>query len=296
MSDLETLQHYRQRVEQALDNWLPPKDQKPSWLNQAIRYAALGAGKRIRPVLVYTTGEVLGVWPSELDGPACAVECIHAYSLVHDDLPAMDDDDLRRGRPTCHRAFDEATAILAGDSLQVLAFQILASDPGMTKDPQRRVKMIELLAEASGPSGMAGGQSIDIQAAGTNPTVEDLEYMHGCKTGALIRCSVLMGALSYPDITESQLENLGRYADAVGLAFQIKDDILDVEGEAATLGKTPGADEARNKATYPGLLGMDEAKRKLQRLRDVAADSLKEFGDAAQPLHRLAQYIVDRSY
>ena len=296
VSTLETLQHYKERLETALDNWLPPNDQEPALLSKAIRYAALGPGKRIRPLLVYTTGEVFGVWPSELDGAACAVECIHAYSLIHDDLPAMDDDDLRRGRATCHKAFDEATAILAGDSLQVLAFQILSSDPNMTKDASRRLRMIELLAEASGPTGMAGGQSIDVQAAGTTPSVEELEYMHRCKTGALIRSSVLLGALAHEDITETQLAHLGRYADAVGLAFQIKDDILDVEGEAATLGKRPGADQARNKATYPGLLGMEEAKNRLQRLREIAAASLTEFGEAADPLHRLAHYIVDRSY
>ena len=296
MTTSETLQHYRERVEAALDQWLPAPEQKPELLSKAIRYATLSAGKRIRPLLVYTTGEVFGVWPSELDGPACAVECIHAYSLVHDDLPAMDDDDLRRGRPTCHIAFDEATAILAGDSLQVLAFQILASDPTMTKNPERRVRMIELLAQASGPLGMAGGQSIDMQSEGKSPSVEDLEYMHKCKTGALIRCSVLLGALAHEDITKTQLESLSTYADAVGLAFQIKDDILDVEGEAATLGKTPGADQAQNKATYPALLGLDKAKMRLQNLKDKAASALESFGSAADPLRHLADYIVERNY
>ncbi len=296
MTTSETLKHYRERVEAALDQWLPAAEQKPELLCQAIRYATLSAGKRIRPLLVYTTGEVFGVWPSELDGPACAVECIHAYSLVHDDLPAMDDDDLRRGRPTCHKAFDEATAILAGDSLQVLAFQILASDPTMTKNPERRVRMIELLAEASGPLGMAGGQSIDMQSEGKSPSVEDLEHMHRCKTGALIRCSVLLGALAHQEITNSQLQSLGVYADAVGLAFQIKDDILDVEGEASTLGKKPGADQAQNKATYPGLLGLDKAKKRLQDLKDTASDALESFGDAADPLRHLADYIVERNY
>jgi geranylgeranyl pyrophosphate synthase len=215
-----------------------------------MRYAVLGGGKRVRPVLVFAAGAAVGAADARLDAPACAVELIHAYSLVHDDLPAMDDDDLRRGRPSCHRAFDEATAILTGDALQTLAFQILAQ--ATEPDAAVRLRMIATLALASGSRGMAGGQAIDLAAVGRELDMVQLEDMHIHKTGALIRASVLLGALCTDEFDEPRLERLDRYAKCIGLAFQIQDDILDVVGDTALLGKTAGADTARDKPTYPG--------------------------------------------
>ncbi len=291
----EKIGGYQARVQRQFEHWLPAADQAPRKLNEAMRYAVLGGGKRMRPLLVYFTGEVLGLDPKCLDGPACAIELIHAYSLVHDDLPAMDDDDLRRGRPSCHRAFDEATAILVGDALQVLAFQILASDKRMVPDPAMRLHMIELLASAAGPRGMAGGQAIDIDATGQQMQLKDLEHMHALKTGALIKASVLLAALSKPNIAADQLKRLARFADCAGLAFQVQDDILDVEGDAETLGKAPGADEARNKPTYPSMLGLDAAKARAEELHQSASDALDVFGEAAEPLRWLSAYIIHRN-
>jgi farnesyl diphosphate synthase len=256
----------------------------------------LGGGKRIRPLLVYFTGEVLGVDAPRLDGPATAVELIHAYSLVHDDLPSMDDDDLRRGRPTCHRAFDEATAILVGDALQVLAFEILACDPDMVEEPAARLRMIATLAQAAGPAGMAGGQAIDIEATGGRLSIGELEHMHRLKTGALIVASVMLGALSAPGLPPEKLAHLQRFAECAGLAFQVQDDILDVEGDAATLGKSPGADQARNKPTYPSIAGMERAKRRARELHQQALDELAAFGAAAEPLRWLSAYIIERRH
>ena len=289
------LDGYRRRVAAALEARLPGTDVTPPRLRDAMHYCVLGEGKRIRPVLVYTTGDVLGVPIEQLDGPACAIELIHAYSLVHDDLPAMDDDDLRRGRPTCHRAFDEATAILVGDVLQVLAFKILSSDPAMTADPARRLRMIDVLAEASGARGMAGGQAIDLAAAGGRLELPELERMHRLKTGALIRASVMLAALSAPALDTARLDDLDRYAGAVGLAFQIRDDILDVEGDAATLGKSPGADQARLKPTFPSVAGMPAAKRRAAELHREALGALAGFDASADPLRWLAAYVVDRN-
>ena len=285
---------YRARVESALNRWLPTVDRPPERLHAAMRYAVLGAGKRIRPLLAYFTGEVLGLDPRRIDGPACAVELIHAYSLVHDDLPSMDDDDLRRGRPTCHRAFDEATAILVGDALQVLAFEILAGDPDMVEAPALRLRMIAALARAAGPAGMAGGQAIDIEATGTLITLERLEHMHRLKTGALIGASVVLGALSAPCLTVDKIGHLERFAECAGLAFQVQDDILDVEGDAATLGKSPGADQARNKPTYPSIAGMEHAKMRARELHEQALAELEAFGAAAEPLRWLSAYIIER--
>ncbi len=290
----EKISSYQARVQRQFEHWLPAADQPPQKLNEAMRYAVLGGGKRMRPLLVYFTGEVLGLDPQCLDGPACAIELIHAYSLVHDDLPAMDDDDLRRGRPSCHRAFDEATAILVGDALQVLAFQILASDKRMVPNPALRLHMIELLASAAGPRGMAGGQAIDVDAAGQQMQLEDLEHMHTLKTGALIKASVLLAALSKPQISAEHLAQLGRFAECAGLAFQVQDDILDVEGDAETLGKVPGADEARNKPTYPSMLGLEAAKARAEELHHSATDALAVFGKAAEPLSWLSGYIIHR--
>ncbi|MGD8977160.1 MAG: polyprenyl synthetase family protein, partial [Gammaproteobacteria bacterium] len=275
MSFERSLNLYRDRIEDVLERWLPPADQDPGRLHQAMRYAVVGGGKRVRPLLVYLTGEALAIDPTRLDGPAAAVELIHAYSLVHDDLPAMDDDDLRRGRPTCHRAFDEATAILAGDALQVLAFQILAEDPAMTPDPNRRLAIVGTLARASGTGGMAGGQAIDLSVEGTSPAAEVLEQMHARKTGALIRASVLMAALSGDGLARDKLQTLAAFGEHVGLAFQIQDDILDEEGETGVMGKNAGADSARAKPNYPGTVGIETAKI---RARDLCDRGLEAIG------------------
>jgi len=290
----ERVSEYSARIERVLDCWLPPAEKIPQRLHSAMRYAVLGGGKRLRPLLIYATGEALGLPAERLDGPAAAVEIIHAYSLIHDDLPAMDDDTLRRGRPTCHIAYDEATAILAGDALQVLAFQILAEDPAMAVTPAARVEMLKSVAIASGSTGMAGGQAIDLAAAGRQLGLAELELMHIHKTGALIRASVLLAAQSLAGLEAAKLTALDRYAKCVGLAFQIQDDILDVEGETATLGKQAGADSARNKPTYPSILGLTESKQRARELKDEAVQALAPLGEAAGPLIWLAEYIVCR--
>ena len=268
---------YTTRIEKILDRWLPPADKRPERLHSAMRYAVLGGGKRMRPLLIYAVGETLSVPPERLDGPAAAVEIIHAYSLIHDDLPAMDDDALRRGRPTCHIAYDEATAILAGDALQVLAFTILTEDKSMTASPAVRVDMLRSVAAASGSAGMAGGQAMDLAAEGKSLDLAELELMHIYKTGALIRASVLLAAQSAPGLDAHKLTALDRYAKCVGLAFQIQDDILDVAGETAKLGKLAGADSARNKPTYPSILGLERSRARALELRD---DALHEIGRA----------------
>ena len=285
---------YISRIEKVLDRWLPPADKRPERLHSAMRYAVLGGGKRMRPLLIYATGETLGVPAERLDAPAAAVEIIHAYSLIHDDLPAMDDDALRRGRPTCHIAYDEATAILAGDALQVLAFHILAEDKAMNASPAARVEMLRSVAVASGSAGMAGGQAMDLAAEGRQLDLAELELMHIYKTGALIRASVLLAAQSTPGLAADKLTALDRYAKCVGLAFQIQDDILDVEGETETLGKQAGADSARNKPTYPSILGLEKSRTRALALRDDAVNALAPFGDNAEPLIWLANYIVER--
>lgn len=290
----ERVAQYGARIERVLDRWLPPESKPPERLHAAMRYAVLGGGKRLRPLLIYAGGEVLGIPPDRLDGPAAAVELIHAYSLIHDDLPAMDDDDLRRGRPTCHRAFDEATAILAGDALQVQAFLILAEDPAMQISPAARVEMIRSVALASGSAGMAGGQAMDLAAEGHSLSLAELELMHIHKTGALIRASVLLAAQSVPGLAADKLAALDRYAKCIGLAFQIQDDILDVAGETASLGKQTGADASRNKPTFPSILGLAESRRRAEALHLEALDALAPFGDAAEPLRWLSEYIITR--
>ncbi len=290
----EAIKQYRARAERALDARLPATDLHPSDLHQAMRYAVLGGGKRIRPVLVYSAGAAVGAALESLDGPACAVEFIHAYSLIHDDLPAMDNDDLRHGQPTCHKAFGEALAILAGDALQALAFQVLGQDPTVVSDPIIRLRMLDLLARAAGSRGMVGGQAIDLAAVGRELTLAELENMHIHKTGALIRASVLLGALSRPEVEPAALERLDRYAKCVGLAFQIRDDILDVIGDTATLGKTQGTDRALNKPTYPELLGLDGAREHTRLLCQEALASLEPLGLEAEPLRWIANYIVER--
>jgi geranylgeranyl diphosphate synthase, type II len=285
---------YQTRVQGVLDAALPSADLIPHRLHAAQRYAVLGGGKRLRPLLVYCTGEALGIPLPILDAPAAAVELIHSYSLVHDDLPAMDDDDLRRGLPTTHRAFDEATAILAGDALQVLAFALLSRDrtPGVSSDA--RLKMIQILADASGTTGMAGGQAIDLAAVGRNLNLEELEAMHRLKTGALIRASVLMAAACSDNLGVAEWDALDGYSQDIGLAFQIQDDILDVEGKTEEIGKTSGADAARAKPTYPSVLGLDAAKTRAVELKLRACDRLAALGSGAQVLAWLASYVIER--
>ena len=292
----ERLERWRQRVERELDRWLPPDTAVPHRLHAAQRYAALGPGKRIRPALVYATAETLGVPLERVDGAACAVELIHAYSLVHDDLPAMDDDDLRRGRPTCHRAFDEATAVLAGDSLQVLAFGILARHPGGPVDAAARVQLIATLADASGTAGMAGGQALDLAAEGRNLSVAELEQIHALKTGALIRASVMMAAQSAPALDDAGRAALERFAAAIGLAFQVQDDILDVEGDEALLGKPVGSDQARGLPTYPALVGLPAARQRVQQLHAAAADALAAQGWQDGPMAAVAAWLLGRRH
>jgi len=290
----EQLKAHQQRAERALDRWLPAADIEPTRLHEAMRYAVMGPGKRVRPVLVYATGQALEANLDQLDSSAAAVEFIHAYSLVHDDLPAMDNDDLRRGRPTCHRAFDEATAILAGDALQALAFRALAHDSLLQVPARRRIEMITLLADASGSLGMAGGQAIDLAAVGRKLTLAQLENMHLHKTGALIRASVQLGFMAAGGLDPDAESALDLYARCIGLAFQVHDDILDVEGATEIIGKPQGSDVDRDKPTYPNILGMAQAKATAQRLCDEAVASLAGFGPGADTLRLLASYIVKR--
>jgi geranylgeranyl pyrophosphate synthase len=280
------------RCEAALERWLPPADIHPARLHTAMRYAALGAGKRIRPTLIYATARAIGLEPQIIDSAACAVELIHAYSLVHDDLPAMDDDDLRRGRLTCHKAFDEATAILVGDALQTLAFQVLALDESLPASA--RVTMVGALARASGSRGMAGGQAMDLAAESQTPDLAMLENIHIHKTGALIRAGVRMATLAKPDLDPQVAERLDRYAKCLGLAFQIRDDILDVEGESAVMGKTLGKDQAQEKATYPALMGLTHAREAAEGLIAEALGCLDGLGQGADPLRWVADYMVKR--
>ena len=285
---------YQQRVDAALDRWLPPADVNPMRLHQAMRYAVLAPGKRVRPVLVYATATALGIDLDRVDGAACAVEIIHAYSLIHDDLPAMDDDDLRRGRPTCHREFDEATAILAGDALQALAFYIISHDPEMTTDASARLQMIENLSLFSGSRGMAGGQAIDLAAVGKSLNIAELETMHIHKTGALIRTCVQLAALSTDNLGKTQFQALDSYAKCIGLSFQVQDDILDVTGDTSTLGKTQGADSARDKPTFPSVIGLEASQEKALELHHKALQTLSIFGEEADILRYISAWFVER--
>lgn len=295
MSDfLERLTIYQKSVEKSLDHWLPQSTLQPEKLHEAMRYSVLSEGKRIRPVLVYATGEAFGVDLAALNGPACAVELIHAYSLIHDDLPAMDDDDLRRGRPTCHKKFDEATAILAGDALQALSFHILAHDPNIQVDDKQRLSMINTLSVASGSRGMAGGQAIDLEAVGESLSLTELENMHSHKTGALIKASAELGALAVENVDSELFSRISEYSEAIGLAFQIKDDILDIESDTETLGKPQGSDMASNKPTYPELLGLNGAKQAANDLHSKAIGCLDAFDEQADMLRAIADYIVKR--
>lgn len=292
MSFADRVPEYLERVERALDARLPAAGARPASLHAAMRYAALGGGKRIRPLLCYASGEVLGVAPERLDDAACAVECVHVFSLVHDDLPAMDDDALRRGKPSTHAAFGEATAILAGDALHTRAFEILARDG--TREVIERLGMIAILARAAGSEGMTGGQAVDLESEGMQLAVADLEALDRDKTGMLIRAAVLMPTCAATGFASASRDALDRFAECMGLAFQIKDDVLDVEGEQALTGKTHGADAARGKATYPSLMGMDNAKCRADALYADALAALDRFGGAAEPLRWMARYIVHR--
>ncbi len=292
----EYLSFSQARVEKALEERLPSDKLLPQKLHQAMRYSVLNGGKRMRPMLTYSAGLALGVSVEALDGPACAVEFIHVYSLIHDDLPAMDDDDLRRGKPTCHVAFDEATAILAGDALQTLAFEVLAHDPTITATAEGRLKMIVALAKASGSQGMVGGQAIDLQSVGTRLNLPELENMHIHKTGALIRASVNMATLAKKGVDPEMALKLDHYAKCIGLSFQVKDDILDEESDTATLGKTQGKDKDNDKPTYPALLGLAGAKQKAQELHEKALESLSGFGKEADLLRDLSLYIIQRTH
>jgi len=290
---LETVQ---QRINRLLDQTLPSTSVKPVRLHQAMRHSALNPGKRIRPALVYATGEMLGAPQSSLDAPAIAVELIHAYSLIHDDLPSMDDDDLRRGIPTCHIAFDEATAVLAGDALQTLAFEVLAgaAEP-VNLSPQVRLKMLVELCRASGSLGMGGGQAIDLQMTNQSADLATLEAMHQMKTGALIDASVLMGYLASEVRDQAVLQNLQKFSSALGLAFQIRDDILDIEADTQTLGKPQGSDQQKNKSTFPALLALSGAKQRAQQLVECALDALQQLPYNSDNLAAFAQYIVQRN-
>jgi farnesyl diphosphate synthase len=268
----------------------------PQRLHAAQRYSVLGPGKRIRPAFVYATAETLDIPLEHVDAAACAVELIHAYSLVHDDLPAMDDDDLRRGRPTCHKAFDEATAILAGDSLQVLAFQVLARHGGLPGDDRMRVSMIAILAEASGTAGMAGGQALDLAAEGRTLTLPEIEQVHALKTGALIRASILMAAHGAPGLAPGELDRLDEFGRLVGLAFQVQDDILDIEGDAALIGKPVGSDLARCMPTYPAVAGLPAARDRVLELHSAAGAILAAAGWAESPLALLADWLLARRH
>lgn len=294
MSISEQITLWTQRSDATLEHWLPTEHTAPERLHGAMRYSVFNGGKRIRPVLAYAAGYALNIDIKLVDAPAAAIEFIHAYSLVHDDLPAMDDDDLRRGKPTCHKAYDEATAILVGDALQTLAFHVLAHGLHEEIPASQRLEIIDTLAIASGSRGMAGGQAIDLASVGKSLNIAELENMHIHKTGALIRASVKMAALCAPQIEKVGLKKLDHYAKCIGLAFQIQDDILDIESDTATLGKPQGSDAEQNKPTYPALLGMDQARTMAQELYDDALDSLTPFADRSEPLRWLADYIINR--
>lgn len=290
----DRIEQYSTRVRAKLDSALPPADLQPRRLHEAMRYAVFNGGKRVRPLLVYASGECLGVADRLLDSPAAAIEFIHAFSLVHDDLPAMDDDDLRRGKPTLHRQFDEATAILAADALQPLAFSVLAS---LEEVPAEiRAKLVALVANACGSIGMTGGQSIDLASEGASLSADEIEHMYSLKTGALIHASVMSACLLAGGVAKDQYSALDSFGRDIGVAFQIKDDILDIEGETDVIGKPAGSDAGLDKATYPSLFGIDASRRRCDELLQSGVAHLSILGDDAEPLRWLAAYIVDRGH
>ena len=283
---------YTDRVNLGLDRTLPPATTSPHRLHDAMRYSVLNGGKRVRPLLVYAAGECLNVDTPLLDAPAIAIELIHAFSLVHDDLPAMDNDDLRRGKPTVHKQYDEATAILAADALQPLAFAALSRIENVPADAV--IGLVQLIADACGSIGMTGGQSIDLSAEGQSLSKQELEHMYALKTGALIHAAIVSACLLKVGLPPADAEALDRFGRDIGIAFQIKDDILDVEGDTEVIGKPAGSDEALNKATYPALFGIDESRARCDELLAGALGNLERFGSSAKPLVWLARYIVER--
>jgi len=290
------LESWRVRMERALAARLPASDAVPTRLHEAMRYSVLGGGKRVRPALLFATASTLGLAEDEVEAAACALELVHVYSLVHDDLPAMDDDDLRRGRPTCHKAYDEATAVLVGDALQPLAFQLLARDPALPAAPAIRLRLIELLADVIGTFGMAGGQAIDLDAQGKQLDIAQVEEMHARKTGALIRASVMMAAACVPSLESHLYQALVGFANPIGLAFQIQDDLLDVVGDTTTLGKATGADRERGKPTHPAIIGVEASQERVRLLHGQALQALTPFGHRAEPLRSLSDWLLSRSY
>ncbi len=287
--------HQQSRFEDVLRNLLPSADVAPQRLHAAMRYSVLDGGKRVRPLLAFAAGELASADVARVNYAAAAVELIHAYSLVHDDMPCMDDDVLRRGKPTCHVEYDEATALLVGDALQSLAFQFL-SEQRLSDESGKQLQMVKLLAVASGSRGMAGGQAIDLASVGKQLTLPELEQMHIHKTGALIRAAILLGAHCGNGLSDAQLDKLDRFGKLIGLAFQVVDDVLDCEADTATLGKTAGKDADNDKPTYVSLLGLQEAKAMAQRLHSEALASLSEFGESAKRLRELADFIVLRKF
>lgn len=284
---------YQQTVDSFLNQCID-KDSIDPPLQEAMLYSLFNGGKRVRPALIYIVNKMLGGSLEQANSSAAAIECIHSYSLVHDDLPAMDDDDLRRGKPTCHIAYDEPTAILVGDALQCLAFELIANDANL--NAETRIRLIQVLSNASGHQGMVVGQAFDLRNVGKPLTLEQLEAMHQHKTGALLKCAVLMGAVVSGNVTDEQLEHLELYAEAIGLAFQVQDDILDIEGDASVIGKPQGSDLEKDKPTYPALLGLEGAKLKLQQLHEQAISALESFGESANELKALADFIVQRDH
>ncbi len=289
----EYLTEKAEKVNTALDRLLPPDGKSHSKLCRAMRYSVFAGGKRIRPILVLAACEAVGGKEAEAISTACAFECIHTYSLVHDDLPSMDDDDLRRGNPTCHKKFDEATAILAGDALLTFAFQLISESAFNGADKAAALRVVFEVAHGAGPGGMVCGQMVDIESEGSEISFAELENIHILKTGALLRAAVRSGAIIGGADTD-ELSSLTRYAELVGLAFQIADDILDVEGSTSEIGKTVGADAKLNKATYPALIGLEESKERSRELVERAVEAISGFGPGAEPLRRIARYIVDR--
>ena len=290
----ERLEHYRARVDNRLSQILEDSEDSPQRLREAMEYSVLGGGKRIRPLLVYASGEAFDLGEGLLDPIAAAVEFVHAYSLIHDDLPSMDDDDLRRGRPTTHRAFNEATAILAGDALQALAFGVITQDSQLAEYPEGLIRIVARLAEAIGPSGMAGGQVLDIEAEGRKIDENALEDIHRRKTGELIRAAIMM-PYELSTASREDAERLDRFGRDIGLVFQIRDDLLEVEQDTEALGKSAGSDRQNEKSTYPSLLGVDGAERRASELYDRAMENLAALGPRSTGLRWVSDYILSRS-
>jgi geranylgeranyl pyrophosphate synthase len=290
------LESWQARMERALAARIPEPSVVPGRLHEAMRYSVLGGGKRIRPALVFAAAHAVGLTEDQVEAAACAIELIHVYSLVHDDLPAMDDDDLRRGRPTCHKAYDEATAVLVGDALQTLAFHVLTRDPALPASAAVRLKLVELLAEASGSLGMAGGQAIDLAVWGQKLNMTQVEDLHARKTGALIRASVMMAAACVPSLEPHMQQALLGFVNPIGLAFQIQDDLLDLLGDVSTLGKATNADSERNKPTHPAIIGIEASQERVRLLHEQALNSLAPFGMRAELLRALADWLLARRY